>query len=389
MTPVSRKVYGAAVGTGVAYANLAVALPLYVLAAGHSPAFAGGILAAQAGSIAIGALAAGPISLRFGAWNTLAAGLLVIAVGASALLAARPDATLVPGALLHGVGMGLFWVGTQALLASRSGRGGSERAFVVQYSLYVVGTALGAAATGFAVFALRLAGVPHELSIRLTFLLALVAASAAAAGARHTRDAVAAAPARRRPSPLEGLSIQVPDLLLVSALALVLNLAPIVLVTAFRFTPLQVGLVVGALAGAKIAGSFTAGRIVRSASARRAVIGMLATAAPLTLVLAAMHAAVPFVAVLLCTTLLSSGTWPVLVDAAHARVPVAGRTELASAWNVREYLVIAGMTAAGGWLLAVVGGPGVLLMVAACLLAASAATAAAVLRRPVHVVQQA
>src|SRR5919202_5383935 len=179
MPHVPLKLYGAAAGIGFAYANLGVALPLYVLAAHRSPAFAGALLAAQAAAIAVGALLVGPVVVRVGAWGTVAVGSLVTAAGAAALLLAGPDARLLPGTLLTGIGMGFYWVGTQAVLGSRSGSGGSERGFVVQYASYVGGVAAGAAGTGVAAWALRAAGAGHANSIRLTVVLGAVAAGAA------------------------------------------------------------------------------------------------------------------------------------------------------------------------------------------------------------------
>src|SRR5262249_50701621 len=153
---------------------------------GHSPSFAAGLLAVQTCAIALGALAAGVMG-ALAARLALAGGLAVMAVGQAGLLLAPAGAALAAGAVVHGLGMGLFWVATQSLLASRSGTSGSERAFVRQYVLYVVGTATGAATTGIAASVLELAGLSHSAGIRSTFLLALAVAVVAALSCRHVR----------------------------------------------------------------------------------------------------------------------------------------------------------------------------------------------------------
>jgi MFS family permease len=382
-----RTLYAAATGTGFVYANVAVGLPLYVLAGGHSPSLAGGLLAVETCAIAIGAVAAGPIMARVGTWRMITLGVVIMAFGEVGLLAAAANATLAPGAVLLGGGMGLFWVGTQTLLGRRSGQRGSERAFVVQYAYYVLGGILGAVATGAAASALGLAGFSHQSSIRLTFILGLAAAAACVAGCRRLRSDAPVRQGRLFASPLHGLAVQLPDLLLVAALGLIMNLAPIVLRTTFRFSPFEVGVVIGGISAAKIAGSFVAGRIARSTGARRVVFGMLAVAAPLVAVLGAVHAAGLFVLILLTASLLTVGVWPVLVDAAHARVAPDERGSMAVAWNAREYLVIAASTALGGWALSVFERPGVLLTIAAVFVGLSAAASASVLHRPVRALE--
>jgi MFS family permease len=385
VAPVPRPLHAAALGSGFSYANLAVALPLYAIASGRSAGFAAQLLAAQTLAIAGGALVAGPVLRRIGAWRALGLGLAVMGLGQGSLLAVSAAAALLPGAVVHGLGMGVFWVATQALLSRRSGLGGSARAFANQYALYVVGTAVGAASTGVAASVLEAAGVAHTSSIRATFLLALTAALVSALACRGQRSSNPVASERATAvSPASGLAVQVPDLFLVAGLGLVLPLTPIVLKSVFGFTPLEIGVVVGSVAAAKIAGSLTAGRLAGSAGVRRTSFAMLALSAPLALTLAALHTAGFFVVVLLATALLTTGVWPVLVDAAHARIAPDERHGLAVAWNVREYLVIAAATAAGGWTFSAFGGPAVPLIAAAVLIGASAAASAAVLRRPVY-----
>jgi MFS family permease len=377
-----RAFYVAAVGSGFSFANLAVALPLYALATGHSASLAGGLLGVQTCGIAAGALAAGALggpARRY----ALSVGLAVMALGQAGLLVAPAGAALMAGAVVHGAGMGLFWVGTQALLAARAGEHGSQRVFVRQYVLYVVGTASGAAATGAGAALLEASGLSRAASIRGTFVLALAAAAVAAHACRHVRGTTVAR-AHRPVSPRWGLSVQVPDLLLVAGIALLLSLSPIVLRSTFRFSSVEIGMVAALVAAAKIAGSFVADRLVGSAGSRLAVLAMLATAAPLMLVLAETRTASVFVLLLLSAALLTTGVWPVLVDAAHARISPDERSNLAVAWNVREYLVIAAATSAGGWALSAFAGPTVPLLVAGALVGSAAWASAAVLRSPLY-----
>jgi MFS family permease len=383
MPPVPRTLYAAALGSGFSYANLAVALPLYAIATGRSPGFAAQLLAAQTLAIAGGALVGGRLLDRRSAWGALAVGLTAMGLAQGSLLAVSAAAALMPGAIVHGLGMGVFWVATQALLARRSGLDGSERAFTNQYAIYTLGTAFGAAATGLTAAVLAAAGLAHATSLRGTFVLAFGAALVSAGLCRRQRPAAAPGPVSA--SPTDGLSVQLPDLLLVAALGLILPLTPILLKSLFGFSPLEIGVVVGSVAGAKIAGTLTAGRLAGAAGARRTVLAMLSLAIPFALALATLRNAGFFVAALLLTALLTTGVWPVLVDAAHARVAPDERRGLAVAWNVREYLVIAGATAVGGWTFSAFGGPTVPLVVAAVLLGASAVSSATVLRRPVRV----
>src|SRR5205807_1992916 len=91
----------------------------------------------------------------------VAAGLAAIAGGDLLLIAAPARDALAAGALVHGAGMGLFWVGVQASLGRRSGQTGSQRAFVLQYVVYIAGGATGGALTGGCIAVLRALGVAH------------------------------------------------------------------------------------------------------------------------------------------------------------------------------------------------------------------------------------
>src|SRR6266576_3709326 len=124
MTLTRRALVASALGAGISYSNLAVALPLLVLA------------------------------LRRGEEGVVA-GLAAITAGDLLFLTTHARGALVAGALVHGAGMGLFWVGVQASLGRRSGQSGSQRAFVLQYVVYIAGSASGAALTGASIAGLR------------------------------------------------------------------------------------------------------------------------------------------------------------------------------------------------------------------------------------------
>lgn len=387
MTPPRRAIAAAALGAGVSYANLAVALPLLVLATGGSATLAGGLIAVNTLAFSLGALLA--LALRRSETLVLA-GLASIAAGDVLLSLSPATAMLAAGALLQGTGMGLFWVGTQASLGKRSGSAGSERAFVRQYSLYVVGTASGGALTGVTAALLRASGVAHADSIRFTFLVGAAGALAGLAASAWALRRVDESPvAWATPAPLRGLALQVPDLLLVAAMGLLLNLAPVVLGRYHGFSTLAVGVVSATVAGAKIGGSIVAGRVTGVVGSKRGVGAMLAGSALAAAALAGTHRSLLFVALVVATTFFAIGVWPVVVDGALARVSPADRPGLAVVWNVREYAVIAAVTVLGGSLLDATGAPTLLLAFVAVLLAGAALAALAVLGRPVYAPQTA
>ena len=383
MTPTRRALVASALGAGISYSNLAVALPLLVLAEHGSASLAGGLLGANTIAFSLGALLA--FALRRGE-EGVAAGLAAIVAGDLLLLAAPARGALVAGALVHGAGMGLFWVGVQASLGRRSGQTGSQRAFVLQYVVYIAGSATGGALTGACIALLRAFGVSDAASIRLSFAVGATAALLALPSALAWLQTTTHAGRTRhgRPAPLRGFALQLPDLLLVAAMGMLLNLAPVVLNRDFRFTPLAVGIVSGAVAAAKIGGSVTAGRIAHTAGSKRAVGAMLAGSAIAAAVLAGTHEAYVYVLLTVATAFLAVGVWPVVVDGALARVSPEERHGLSILWNVREYAAIAATTALGGYLLDVSGRPTLLLVLAAVLLATAAVSALAVFDRPVY-----
>ena len=383
MTQTRRALVASALGAGISYANLAVALPLLVLAEHGSAFFAGSLLGVNTVAFSLGALAA--LFLRR-AESGVAVGLAAIAAGDLLLLTSPVRGALVAGALVHGIGMGLFWVGVQASLGRRSGTTGSHRAFVLQYVVYIAGSAAGAALTGGSIALLRTVGVAHTTSIRLSFVVgaaaSLVALPAAAAWLLGTVDV--APPSRLRPPPLRGFALQLPDLLLVAAMGMLLNLAPVVLNDDFGLRPLAVGLVSGAVGAAKIGGSVTAGRIVHAAGSKRTVGAMLGGSAVAAAVLAGTHQALLYILLTVATAFLAIGVWPIVVDGALARVSPEERPGLSIVWNVREYAAIAATTAFGGYLLDVSARPTLVLVLASALLASAAVSALAVLGRPVY-----
>ena len=173
MTPARRALVASALGAGISYSNLAVALPLLVLAEHGSALLAGALLAAETVAFSLGALLA--IALPRGE-SGVVTGLACIAAGDLLLIAAPSRGALVVGALVHGCGMGLFWVGVQASLGRRSGETGSQRAFVLQYVEYIAGSATGAALTGACIALLRASSVAHATSIRVSYAVGATAA---------------------------------------------------------------------------------------------------------------------------------------------------------------------------------------------------------------------
>jgi MFS family permease len=383
LTPSRRALIASALGAGISYSNLAVALPLLVLAEHGSSFLVGALLAAETVAFSLGALLA--IGLRRSE-SGVATGLAAIAVGDVLLIAAPVREALFAGALVHGIGMGLFWVGVQASLGRRSGAEGSQRVFVIQYVVYVSGSAAGGALTGAAIATLRWLGIAHAASIRASFVIGIASALLALpAAVSWLRRVEIQRVARLRPPPLSGFALQLPDLLLVAAMGLMLNFAPVVLTHVFHFRPLAVGAVAGGIAAAKIGGSVTADRLARAAGSKLAVGAMLGCSALAAAVLAGTHRAWLYIALTIAATFLAIGVWPVVVDAALARVSPEDRHGLAVVWNVREYIAIGAATVLGGYLLDVSARPTLLLAASAGLLAAAAVSALAVLGRPVYV----
>ncbi len=374
-----RAINTASFGTGLSFTNMAIGLPLLVLARGHTTLLAGSLLAVNTLSIALGALLA--LGLRRSE-RGVGYGLCLIAAGAL-LMSAPSTALLAVGALTHGAGNGLVWVGILSALGHRAGERGAERSFVGQYSRYVSGNISGAILTGLGIAMLRATGLEKTTSIALMFLLGACGALLALPPVvSWLREAAPSAPARPRLRLLAGLSLQAPDLFLVGAMGMAITLVPVILTQEFGVRPLYIGLVGAATALAKIAGSFAAGRIAGAAGAHVAVGSMLAISAASAAILIGVSQAWLYVAVTLTMTFFGVGAWPIMVSGALALVQPQDRASVTIAWNVREYTTIALATTTGGYLLGALAGPAVLLGLAAALLGCSSLSAFAVLRVP-------
>lgn len=385
MTPIRRALVLSALGAGISYANLAVALPLIVLAEGRTAFVAGVLIGVNTIAFSLGALLVLPLRR---AETGIVLGLATIAAGDGVLLVSSANAWLSAGALVQGIGMGLFWVGVQAALGRRSGAAGSQRAFVGQYSAYILGTAAGGALTGGGIVLLRALGAGDATSIRLTFAIGAASALVAVPPVlAWLRTIGAHALAWSRPGPLRGLALQLPDLLLVAAMGMLLNLAPVVLEQDFGLSPLSIGIVTGFIAAAKIAGSVTVGRVAPTTDSRHVVGAMLGASAIAAAVLIVTQQAWLYVVLTVAATFFGIGVWPIIVDGALARVSPVERPGLTIVWNVREYLTIAVTTAVGGYLLDASARPTLMLAFVAAVLAAAAGSALTVLRRSVYAAQ--
>ena len=166
---------------------------------------------------------------------------------------------------------------------------------------------------------------------------------------------------------------------------MVISLAPVVLSDVFEVTPFAIGLASGAMALAKIAGSFAAGRIVRAAGAQRTVGLMLAASAVSAGLLIGVRQPLLYVAFTVSATFFGIGVWPIIVDGALARIRPDDRACVTIAWNVREYTAIALATLAGGYLLDTSTSAAILLGFATVLLGCAALCGIIVLRAPTQV----
>jgi len=387
-----RAFYAVAALDGMMFGVLALSVPMHIEALHRPASLAGEVLAAGTVAVAGGALVAGRVGrLAGGGRNLLAAALAISGLGEILLFLASAAPAMAVGSGLVGGGIGLFWVASQTLLGEASGGPGSERAFAAHYAAYTLGVAGGSTGTGLLVAFLRDAGVGAATASRYSYVLGIAAAALAVTIWRPARrERVTDGPRARLANGLSprGVAIQLPDLLLVAALALLLPLAPIVLAGRFHLAPIVVGITVGGVQAAKIGGAFAGRILTESGGHRRAILLLLIAAAALSALLAAavlVGRAGIFVTVLVGTTFVATGAWPLIVDSALARTEPSRRPSATIAWNVCEYGVIAAATVSSGWILAAAGSPQVLFVLAALLLAAAAWCASVVLRWPVHV----
>jgi hypothetical protein len=382
----SRRFYVVAACVGFAFANLAIAVPLHVVATGAKAAAAGDVLASGTISIAFGALVAGAVGTHRRAGSSmLKLALAVTAAGALTLAAATGLGVLAAGAVVVGTGIGMFWVASQQILGRRSGEPDSAHGFLAHYAIYTLGGVAGSSVTGAFASGARALGATPVVGIRASSVLAAAILAVALSIWRGPALAAAAggdsSPAPAPPS--RQLAVQVPDLLLVAALALLLPLAPLVLARDFRLSPFATGLVMAGVAASKIAGTLAARLIARGSGPRRTILLLLAGGTSFCLLLCAAFTLSLFVTALFATALAATGAWPLVVDAAQARVDPAARSGLTVRWNAREYALIAATTLTAGWLLTTIGSAVPLFVLAAVLFAGSAASAAVLLRRPV------
>ena len=385
-----RGFYAAATLSGMAFGGLAVAVPMHVAALHRPASLAGQLLASVTEAVACGALGAGALGRLVGsARNVLAASMLVTALGQGVLLVAATTALMLVGTALVGAGIGLFWVSSQMLLGRSSGAAGSERGFAYHYAAYTLGVAGGSAVAGLTVAVLRRAGADEALAVQLSYAVGTAATLAALALWHPERRGGPAAASRRirpRTAPT-GIAMQLPDLLLVAALAMMLPLVPLVLVRQFHLAPVVVGLTFAGVQAGKVGGTL-AGRVTcREHGHRTTILILLGSGAVLSLLLSVSTSLVGaplFVLVLIATAFVTTGAWPLIVDSALARTEPSHRPGTTVTWNVCEYGVIAAMTATSGWLLASFHRPELLFTFGAGLLAAAAVAAAVVLCRPVY-----
>ena len=373
----------AAFAGGMSFATISVAIPLELSALGAHPGLVGAVLAAGTGSVAAGAACAGAAASVLGGRRTLALALAISGIGTLVLGATGSTPGVTTAAVLVGLGIGLFWVASHLVLGQRAGNAGSEVGFLTHYAAYTLGAVIGSACTGLIVAGATHSGFAACTGVRLAAMLG-TAATICGLVAWLPLAERGTAPARRtRLGPATHLAVQVPDLLLVAGWALLLPLAPVVLSEGYGLGPLAIGVVMSALSVAKIGGMFVARALSRRRGPRRTTVVMLAGAAALCLSLCIAGGASVFVAVLLATTVATAGAWPLVVDAAQARVPPERRQGLSVVWNAREYVVVAAATFVAGRVLGAFSSAAPLFVLAAILIGAAALVAAAVTRRPV------
>src|SRR4029077_5253388 len=179
------------------------------------------------------------------------------------------------------------------------------------------------AIVGIVAAVVRHAGIGEADAIQLSYGLALAAMLVWLVlwGPRRERDAVPRG-LRPRTSP-QAVAMQLPDLLLVSALAMMLPLTPIVLLRDFHLAPYVVGLTVAGVQAGKIGGALTGRVITRDRGHRRAILLLLGSGAMLSVALCAATTTLGaplFVLALVATAFVATGAWPLIVDSALARI---------------------------------------------------------------------
>jgi MFS family permease len=376
MTRTGRRFFLVAAAAGFVFTNMAVAVPLHTVESGRTAATAGNILAISTLAIALGAASAGAICERLrGAARLLAAAPATMALGALLLAAAGDLPLLTLGAGVVGFGIGLFWVASQVILSAQADETGSAAGFSHHYASYTAGGVVGSILTGAAAPAAHLVGFSNLDGIRASSVLAAgVVGLALLLWRPLASPGTAAEHARGRK--VKTLALQVPDLLLVGALALLLPLAPVVLAHDFRLPPFSIGLVMAGVALSKITGILTARLLVNASGTRRTIFFLLVGGSALSLLLCIEITVSLFVMLLFATALVTTGAWPLVVASAQSRVDPEARRTLTVAWNTREYVLIATMTAVSGWLLSRLGSSAPAFVLAALMFGLAAAAVA-------------
>lgn len=369
----NRTFLATAAAAGGIFGTYAVALPLYANTIGQAVSITGALLAIATVAVALGSLAAG---LAVGSIDPRSLPALGMAIAGSGelVLFQGSFAAQAFGSILIGSGLGVYWAGSQAILGAQSGQPGSERGFINQFVIYTLGTVSSSIVSGALSSLSHAAGLSLSSSTRAGFVLGVTCAALALY--LNRMQPLASRRAARVATITVGTGrdalLQLTDLCLVSALAFILALAPVILSAHFGFDSLQVGLSYGCVSLAKMGGSFFAGRTVRLLGHRRAITVTLLAATLLSLVLGAVRQPVLFVIVLVFAGMTAGGVWPVVVDATLASARPDRRAAMALSWSAREYPIIALATVGGGWLLGAFQNTTVLYLITAGLLAVSA-----------------
>jgi MFS family permease len=301
--------------------------------------------------------------------------IIVLAIGSVILTVSTATLTLAIGMTLVGIGSGIFWVCSQIMLSFQTA--GNHSSYLAHYTLYTAGVFIGAALTGALVAALEALGTESILAARASLGLGAATSAVAFLVWWPKRWSIVDAAGRAIIGwriITNGLTHQVQDLLIVSTLAVVSLLAPLILLDTFSFSPFAVGAVMSCIALSKIAGTivtrFSTGMIgIRKTVLASLIIGLVACP-----VLALSKAPVYFVAAMLLTSMSLTGIWPLVVAEAHRLAPVSLRGHAFVAWNIREYIVIAASGVAGTWLYSGLGRPAMFAAAALLLTLATCAT---------------
>lgn len=363
---------------GFSSSNTVVGLPLLVNATAAPSSSMGFLLALVPLGTALGAFVTAPVRNRLGsAAATLSVGILVLVIGCLTLTVSTAILTLAVGMILAGTGIGIFWVCSQVLLSTSSQKTGNHSSYLSQYALYTAGVFIGAALTGAFVAALEALGTESLLAGRASLGLGIAASATAFLVWWPKRWSIADAAGRAVINwriITNGLSLQVQDLLIVSALSVVSLLAPLILLDTFSFSPFAVGASMGGIALSKTAGTFAARFSMRAFGSRKTVVGSLIIGLVACPALAISEAPALFVGAMLLASMSLTGIWPIIVAEAQNLGPISLRGHAAVAWNIREYIVIAASGVAGTWLYSNLGRPTMFAVAALLMTLATIAT---------------